>query len=409
MTLRRLFRLSLIAAPALFVPAAMMAKPTYIPVVSGNFSTGQWYFEGERSSLGGNAHLTFVPALRFSDRFSLIPTFETTYRGTRSAEELAGGNTFFQDTWENAASVKGVHSLGSGWKIRESAGARIKLFRETTDEALGDGLYDYQIYNVGTEIEHAWSKRTSVALGYDYSLLFFPNYQSLESEQAADQAREFAGDDVLDSRVQLITTRVAVPLSRAWSLDLQGYFSPRHYPDQNAVNLTGLLVPTERKDEFSGATLSAERLFETPKRTRLLATLYGSYSALDSNQNHYDARQTAFVADFFDYDQRRIGAALSFAFAGNHFGPAVAEMGGFYSRRDYRSRVIQNASGAYQSEKLWVAETALNVGFSYPLTKFVRARTAATFGRSRSNNDYEELYRYNFNNANYQFGFTYEY
>src|SRR5690348_5776996 len=79
-----------------------VAAPTYIPVVNSEFSMGQWYFDGSRSSLGGNAALSVVPALRFSNRFSVLPSIQSRYRGTRSTEELAGGNTLFQDTWENA-------------------------------------------------------------------------------------------------------------------------------------------------------------------------------------------------------------------------------------------------------------------------------------------------------------------
>src|SRR5688572_21638973 len=89
-----------------FSPRPVHAVPQYIPVINGLFTTGQWYFEGENSALGGNAALNFVPAIRFTNRFSLIPSIETNYRGTRSAEELAGGSTLFQDTWENATSVK---------------------------------------------------------------------------------------------------------------------------------------------------------------------------------------------------------------------------------------------------------------------------------------------------------------
>jgi len=155
------------------------AAPKYIPVLNGYLSTGQWYFEGERSALGGNAHLTFIPALRFSNRFSLIPTIETNYRGTRSTDELAGGSNLFQDTWENAIGVKAVHSFGKKWKVREKIKYRTKFFRETTNESLGKGLYDYEIYSVGTELERKWGKRYSIALGYDFSFLKFPNYNSL--------------------------------------------------------------------------------------------------------------------------------------------------------------------------------------------------------------------------------------
>src|SRR5258708_1183293 len=75
----------------------IMATPTYVPVLNGQFSMGQWYSNGAKSTLGGNAGLSFFPALRFTNQLSLIPSVSSNYRGTRSAEELAGGNTPFQD------------------------------------------------------------------------------------------------------------------------------------------------------------------------------------------------------------------------------------------------------------------------------------------------------------------------
>ena len=385
------------------------AGPKYIPVVNGFFSTGQWYFDGERSSLGGNVNLTFVPALRYSNRFSLVPIIETKYRGTRSAEELAGGNTLFQDTWETGATIKAVHNLGRKWKLRERVGARTKLFRETTNESLGKGLYDYRIYTVGSEIERKWGKRTSVALGYDFSFLMFPNYDSLESNQSDDLAREFAGDDALDTYIHLVALRSTFPLYWKMSGSFQGYYSPRNYRDQTVVDLSGLLSPEKRLDRFTGTSFALERFFKMSSKMHFLTNISYGYAAHDSNQNHYDARLTTFVPDFYDYDQQKVGGQLSFAYGLNQLGPIVFDTGVSYSIRNYRHRVTQNSNGAYLNSKLWQEDITTTVGFSYPLTKFFRLRTVATFGHSRSNTNYEEVYRYNYNNANYQFGFTYEY
>ena len=71
---------------------------------------------------------------KYSPRIFADPDVpESSYQGTRSAEELAGGDTFFQDTWVNGVSVKAVHSLSEQWTVRERVGYRSKWFRETTD------------------------------------------------------------------------------------------------------------------------------------------------------------------------------------------------------------------------------------------------------------------------------------
>jgi hypothetical protein len=208
-TAKKVFLFSVLSV---WISSTLAAKPKLIPVANGVFSTGQWYFEGTKSALGGNVYFNFVPALQYSDKFTLIPSIETNYRGTRSAEELAGGNTLFQDTWENALSVKGVHTLNERWSVKERVAGRTKWFRETTDETWTNGLYDYNSVTVGAEVERKWGKVVALSLGYDFSLLTFPNYSSLESTQSGDNAREFSGSNVLDSQVHLLSMHYKTPL-----------------------------------------------------------------------------------------------------------------------------------------------------------------------------------------------------
>ena len=169
------------------------------------------------------------------------------------------------------------------------------------------------------------------------------------------------------------------------------------------------LSSTKREDVTAGATLSLDRSFRAPRKSVLAVSLLYGYVGVNSNQNHYDARVTTFVGDFYGYDQQSVGSQLRLGFGKNPSGPMIAEVGAAMSRRNYRSRVIQDADGNYLSEKLNVTDTSVNLAFSYPLTKNFRTRLSSTFGRSTSNNDYEAVYRYNYSNANYQFGFTYEY
>ncbi len=388
---------------------AAIAEPRYIPVASGLFSVGQWYAEGKESSLGGNAALSFIPALQYSSEFSLIPTFESSYQGTRSAEELAGGDTFFQDTWTNGASIKAVHSLSEEWTLRERVGFHSIWFRETTDERWRHGLYDYRYPTVGAEVERAFAKQTHVALSYDFSYLQFPNYSSLESQQSSDNAREFSGTHVLDSRVNLLAMRVATPLFWKMQSNLQVTYSPRDYIDQHVVVLTGELTPTRRRDTLIGSSLGLDRTFHLAPSVKLLSNVQYSYATFDSNQNHYDAQLTTFIPNYYDYWQNAIGTQLTLAFGKKSAGPMLMDVGYNYSYRDYRSRVIQAPDGTYLGEKLYQIEQSIDLGFSYPLTHTFRVRTTANFSQSKSNNDYEAVYRYNYHNANYQFGFTYDY
>ncbi len=356
----------------------------YVPVASGMFSTGQWYFDGKESSLGGDAAVTFVPALQFSNRLALIPTLESNYQGTRSAEELAGGNTFFQDTWSNGVNLKAVHNFSERWSVRERVGYRMKWFRETTDERWNHGLYDYRFPTIGVETGYDFSKRLRLTVGYDFSYLQFPNYVSLESQQSTDNAREFSGGAVLDSRVHLWSARTTVPLFWKMSSEIMFTYSPRDYIDQHVVVLSGELTSERRRDLLTSAALNLNRTFHMSRSTKLIGGLQYNHYDFNSNQNHYDAAVTHFVPDFYDYDQNGIGTQLTLAFGTITAGPMLIDAGYNYSHRNYRSRVIQSNAGAYMSEKLYQIDQNINLGFSYPLTRAVRVRATSTFGQSLS-------------------------
>ena len=396
----------LIAAMLSIASAAQAGE--FIPVTVAQFSTGQWFFDGKQSALGGNVSAQFVPAYKFSDKFAILPTVESNYRGTRSAEELAGGATLFQDTWENALGVKAVMSPTENWTYRARVSGRSKWYRETSDEKWTHGLYDYQSASGGGEAERKWGK-VSLAAGYDFTHLHFPNYQSLESSQTGDQARELAGTDVLDSDIHMLSLRGHSPLPARFNIDVAGYIAPRMYSDQHVVVLSGLFADTKRVDTTSGVNVSLNRAFRGPLSSMMAVSFLYGYLGMQSNQNHYDARLTTFVPDFYDYDQQTTGVQLQAAFGHTYAGPMSADLATTYAHRNYRSRPIQDTDGSYLSEKLDTTETAVSAGFGYPLTRNIKARISTTIGRSRSNNKFEQLYRYNYSNANYQFGFVYEY
>jgi hypothetical protein len=232
---------------------------------------------------------------------------------------------------------------------------------------------------------------------------------SLESQQNSDNAREFSGAHVLDARVHLWSARLVNPLFWKMKSTLQLTYSPRDYIDQHMVVLSGELTPQQRRDTLVGGSLGLERLFHLAPTTKLFANVLYGYTGFDSNQNHYDARVTTFVPDYYDYDQQSLGGRFTLAFGQKSAGPMLIDAGYTYSRRDYRSRVIQSFDGTYMKGKLYEIDQNIDFGFSYPITKSIRMRTTTSFGQSKSNNDYEAVYRYNYHNANYQVGFTYDY
>ena len=74
-----------------------LSAAEFIPVGTLALGGGASSFEGDESSKGLDLNATFVPALKFSDKTSLLPGLYVTYFGAKSVQELIGGGTLYQD------------------------------------------------------------------------------------------------------------------------------------------------------------------------------------------------------------------------------------------------------------------------------------------------------------------------
>src|SRR6185503_9073135 len=108
--------------------------------------------------------------------------------------------------------LKEVYSPRDSFKIKATGGVRAEFLRETKDETWGNGLFDYRKYTGGLETEFDFSKKAGTRFAYDYYMLTFPNYQSLESSQDPTLSRELVGKDILNSGNHLLTLGAWAPL-----------------------------------------------------------------------------------------------------------------------------------------------------------------------------------------------------
>jgi hypothetical protein len=376
------------------------------PIYNLSFLGGQNFFDGTASSVAGNVDALVTPVVKFSDRWSLFPTYQGTYQGTQDIQELAGGGTLFQDSTSQALVVKSVHKLGDKWKIKPSVGGRVEWLRETRDEEWGEGLFDYRKVSGGLEGEYALSPMAGGRLAYDYYQLAFPNYQSLESAQDPTLSRELVGEDVLDNDNHMGTFSLWSPLPARGRFDLTAVYNLRNYSDQPVVAPSGDLTATKRKDSVSSLVAAAAFPIKSPNGVRLTGQLGLGLGVQTSNQDHYDARKAVYVADYYDYTDWRVAPRVT---AGLAQGKWLLSLAGSYERREYGNRPAQDANGDYVGSKLWVSTLLSQLAVVRPLSAHMRLRLEASLGWSQSNTDYEKVFAYNYRMANYLVGFSYEY
>ena len=379
------------------------------PVIDAQLLGGQNYFNGSESSFGGVASLSAAPYLQFNDRWSLVPLYNGSYRGTKQVTDLVGGGTLFQDSQDHTFSLKGIRSFTNGLKLKAVGGYGIELLRETKDEDYGKGLYDNRRLFGGTEAEWSWDKDRTVRLAYDYYLIRFPNYHSLESGQVNNGlGRELSQPDVLNNGNHSLTLGSRLGLPAEGYADLTANYTLRQYPDQHQVIGTGNLVADTRHDKVQ--TVSAQGTWPVTIRQnkRLFTSLGYSWSHLYSDQNHYDATQVVFNPNYYAYVMQTVNNQWTLLL-GEPADPWALTLNGSISRQNYSDRLVQDATGVYGTGITRVDSAYAGLGFSYPIDKGFHLTANSYFGWDDSNNTNNLVYQYHYNTQTYLMGFSYAY
>jgi hypothetical protein len=399
----RLF-LALTAALAAAGPAR---AAEFVPVFNGAFLFGQVLENGRSTSWNGNANLHFTPAVKFSETWGLIPTYAFAYQGTKSVADLGSGGQLFQDSMSHSLRAKGVWRRGN-LKLKPQAGYRWEFLRETNDEKWGRGLFDYRKPSLGLEAEYAASEKVTLGASADWYLIQFPNYRSLESSvQSLGLGREQASARTLDSRnfswtgtaafpfaIPGVKTRVAVNLTN------------RRYPEQNVVLPTGSLSSERRGDELKSVSAAIGRGFRLGEEAGVYLDLQGSWTRLDSTQNHFDAESARFTGDYYSYEEQSIQPRAAFTLGKRKVELSIAFLN---TRREYLSRRAQNAAGTYLDDAMIINQDNFLFDLAVPVGRGFKVLVNSTIATARSNQRYEKFFKTNYTLQSHMIGFSYSY
>jgi len=384
------------------------------PLLSLRMLGGQYFFKGDKGALSGNFSALFAPAVRIDERWAVLPSVSSSYQGSKQVVDLVGAGTLFQEQMDHRAAAKLVYQpADSLWRFKGGTGFKAELLKETRDESWTNGLFDYRSVHVDLESEYVFAEPCSARLGYDYAYTFFPNYTSLESRAALDfqgqpLARELVGDRVLDTHAHLLSVAVDVPLQGRSMLQASLRLARQDYPDQPLVDAAGQLMAQKRGDSSGAFDLSLRLPSEWGAEIRAESRVDLSAASMVSDQNSYDARQTRFISQYYNYSQAGAGAGLVLLFGDERL-PISWGADLSWSYRRYPHRPIQDGSGLYLGASLHQHTLLASTTFKYPMAPRFAMLFSVQYGKTSSNQQYEQLYSYNYSATSYLFGFSYDY
>lgn len=371
---------------------------------------GQYFFEKSAGSVSGYANADVQLARSLSSQSGFFLTAKSVYTGFKQVNELAGGGTLFQQSLDNAVGGKWIRRYEGGYSLKPRFGVRNQLFRETSDEDWGKGLYDFWRYEGGL----VWERKTRLGLSipwtyqFSYDLYYtrYARFKTLSSQFGAELSAPDPGARVLDTITHQLGYRSEFDFpgfASGWaffSLSLVDFL------DQKVVNSQGKYLDSKRSDAAQTLGLGFNKRFldiQGLGRLRPTAGATFSFSNQISNQNHFDTdpKRLKFVSGYYNYWEVRGGPNFSLT----SIKTLMSLQAGYeYAARFYSGRLAQTVDGGYTNDNLNQATQSVYVETAYPVWGGLDLKARGTYSSTTSNTKFEQTYRYNYYDYNYYAG-----
>lgn len=368
---------------------------------------GQYFFQGQSGALNGYGLFDAQLAKSFSSSSGFFISARSAYTGFKQVDELAGGGTLFQQSLDNSLGFTWIKRYEGGYSLKPRAGYKSELFRETKDEKWGQGLYDSNRYEGGLTLERKTRLGLSTPWIYQLSWDLYYNRYTRFKTLASQYGQELAAPDPGSRTLDTLTNQ----LSYDTELDLPGFLKAEifaavsliGYPDQKVINSDGVYLPSKRSDSYQALNLSLSKRYNDFTLLGQVRPILGvglSFANLFSNQSHLDTdpAHLKFIRNFYDYTEVRASPNAQFTFIGSGL---ITRLGYEFAYRHYPGRLKQNADGTYTSSLLSQYSGSFTAEAVYPLARSLDLKLQGNWALSRSNNRYEQVYRYNYSSSMY--------
>ena len=407
---RAAFVLALLA-----LSASAQDQPTWKAQGDLDVMVGQYFFNGAAGSVNGYGNADAQLLRSLSNDWGFYLEGHSTYTGFKQVDELAGGGTLFQQSWDNYAGMKLVKRYDDGWSLKPRAGFRYDLFRETVGETWGNGLYDFERYEAGLVWEHKTRLTDEIPwtwqLSYDAYYTHYPHFTSLTSQFGTEQAAPNPGSRILDTVTNQFGYRNEYDLPNFVSAWLLYSISFVTFTDQKVVQAQGQFLGTNRSDTDQTLNFGASKRYNDWQclgRVRPVAALNVTLFDQLSNQNDFNAdpSQLKYTAGYYDYWEARLDPSLTATFLTTK---TIARVSAEFATRYYTGRLAQNADASYTGNRLRQFTESVSIDASQPVWRDLELKARAAWSNTSANTTYEQTYVYNYHDFNYFAGFGWKF
>jgi hypothetical protein len=281
-----------------------------------------------------------------------------------------------------------------------------------------DGLYNYRDVGAGLDFDmryfdmrYAFGEDGKLSLGAEYYEREYPNFASLISITGLDTAAGVATERWEKDYTGYIGRAGyswVKPLGFSWETEYSLLY--KDLDDKKVVNSNGVMTSEEEEAYVHSLDLNFWHTLDIDGGLRLGLDLNGTI--YDSNQNFWDERiqglfsPQKYTSDYYDSFSYRISPNISYTFALLPLTPSISYT---YQRTDYSDRQAKYFNGDYSSSDMYEETQEIKGSLRYDFTDNWSVKGQWQTIVSRSNEQDERVYRYDYQIDIFAIGVMYKY
>ncbi|MCX7911196.1 MAG: hypothetical protein N2505_06440 [Endomicrobia bacterium] len=384
------------------------------PIINISLLGGQNIFEKETSGFSGYLDSNISVPISFGNFSTLLPMLNLKYVGFKEVQELLGGGTLYQETFDTMLLLKLIQHIYGGVYIKPKIVLKSEAIKETKDETWLNGLYNYNRGTFGIELSKDFAKKNYLTTGINFSKITFPNYTSLAYETKDTFGIEITtnvGKNPLDYTSTHIYIEDELNLNENTKLKFAINLNNKNFLEQKIVVDGPQYSDEKRKDQTFYITLGINYVSKHFKASVAYIGAEFTFVSNDSNQNHFfvDPNYPAFIKDYYDYRGSIIKIPINYIFT---LKGKTAIIGATVvtETKNYINRPIQDKNtGEFLEEKVRIVQNSTTIFFEYKLNANFSLKLLTNSYSSFSTMEFEKLYKYNYEGMYYLLGINYRY
>lgn len=357
---------------------------------------------------GGDVFGYFSPTYKFDDSLFLIPLYTVEYKRSIQFINQDEGIQLNSEYMTHNANLALRKEYEKDWFIKGSAFGTWNYVKETKDESWTKGLYDYRDVGCSFDLSHKNKSsyyKDNYSIGFEYYRRMYPNFVSLASigMPSAPEKNEKDFD----------AFKLGVGLNRITSTGTQLYLKPyylfKRFIDKHTVNDDGTYELSQmRKDQI----INLDYGFRLPLNEEFSVGMDNNYLYNFSNLGYYDSMSTllpnddVFTHKYYSYHSASALPYVEYIHSLEEEKDVRLKLLYSYLFRYYPERKAQGPMGDYTSQDEQDFEHILSSSFAWPLTKNLDFLIRYSYTWARSNQKYEQFYRYKYDTYEIQTGIS---